>query len=1166
MSNNWVDLSNSTLFFVCGANPAENHPASIAQLNAARFDTAGRGRNAALLVVDPRQTRTARMINAGYNAANPNDMRKHDRYVRIRPGTNIAFINGVLNSIITWMYANPTNQASINFFAWHNGTASNSTSFGRQFTPDDGSTIKHTLTSAELATAQYSYDGGLTWSAAPLAGGWPKYCDSRVKADPVSGDYKRVVMKTSTGVTFSNMLEFAPDVEHAESVFQRLKTHLSRYPAGTVAQICGCTEADIAAARDAFIATSRFSSSDFGATTASISAAGYRSACIMYAMGGTQFTSGSQGVRSYAIIQTVMGNMGRVGGGINALRGIHNVQGSTDMGVLYDLIPAYSGNPGTNQTYADYQNKMFGNRVLSAKAKVTLDFVAANSDLVLTAQTAGVAGNSISATFVDPAAADAVLSVAVVGNDITVSLGTDAAGAIISTAAAVKAAIEAEPGAAALVAVAHAGTSTGAGLVEAKAKTLLKDGSTANKSAYVPGDIEWQQRGFFNMTREWFGNRDVVAAADIDKLWNAWPKGNGVQHIEAIRRMCPASGATYNYTPTAAAPRISASVVWGQNPCITEPNQSAVRTGFENLDLLVCVDMFANETAQCKRKATGVTYLLPACSHVEEAGSATNSGRWLQWRDRARAPKGNSKSDLELLLRFAKALNTAAAFSHIKDQWKTMADVASLYNAGAGADPFAVLYAKYGWNGTDAFEGITGLDFEGNTLKGSEYVAEQLFKEMCAPLDGYNATGPAGFAAGQQGTIWIFSGARVAHGGAYNPDSKTDAFPAVYGLADVTVTGYGATDFAVDTNLGTIVRTGTSTIPSGTTVSVNYKWGPVGTATATWTVVAGDSVTLTNTTPVTLAYKGLVPAWTKWNVANRARSRTGGVETAGAARQYPRYGWAWLLNRRCMYNNGELAGDVADVFVAPGYLARLWTIGGANTLAEWSWLYRTYNQLADKPDTATDLGQLHEYSGRLPGYTEPYESPYDGTNVTGPNLVQTWGRNTSRGTAANLIMPDSPRGQAKDFPLVLTTIRCVEHFQGGPITRNNPWNVDLEPEPWVEINSVDAAKYGIADGQYVNVVTARSNSTTDQAARTPGGTDGVAPTAGWAKGFRARVGSGTLANQRVAPGTVAIPWHWGERGLGIGSRANDLCIDAWDANTMIGEFKVCLCRVEKVNP
>jgi len=208
------------------------------------------------------------------------------------------------------------------------------------------------------------------------------------------------------------------------------------------------------------------------------------------------------------------------------------------------------------------------------------------------------------------------------------------------------------------------------------------------------------------------------------------------------------------------------------------------------------------------------------------------------------------------------------------------------------------------------------------------------------------------------------------------------------------------------------------------------------------------------------------------------------------------------------------------------------------------------------------------YPGRFPAFTEPYESPYDGTVAGKLNLVAAWGRNTmgtaagAPGAAGNLIFGSTQRGTNVNYPLVLTTIRCVEHFQGGPITRNNDWNVELEPEPWIELNSVDALKYGIKDGDPVNVITARGNSTTDQAGRTKADGD----SAGFAKGFKARVGVGTQANQRVAPGVVAIPWHWGERGLGKGSRANDLCIDSWDANTRIPEYKACLCSIQKVTP
>ena len=68
----------------------------------------------------------------------------------------------------------------------------------------------------------------------------------------------------------------------------------------------------------------------------------------------------------------------------------------------------------------------------------------------------------------------------------------------------------------------------------------------------------------------------------------------------------------------------------------------------------------------------------------------------------------------------------------------------------------------------------------------------------------------------------------------------------------------------------------------------------------------------------------------------------------------------------------------------------------------------------------------------------------------------------------------------------------------------------------------------------------------------------------YGNGFRARVGTGLTASQKVGVGVVAIPWHWGEKGLSTGSRANDLCIDAGDANTTIPEYKACLCRIEKM--
>jgi len=76
---------------------------------------------------------------------------------------------------------------------------------------------------------------------------------------------------------------------------------------------------------------------------------------IMYAMGATQHTHGTQNIRTYAILQLLLGNIGMAGGGINALRGESNVQGSTDHCLLWHILPGYLRPPNANQSaFADH--------------------------------------------------------------------------------------------------------------------------------------------------------------------------------------------------------------------------------------------------------------------------------------------------------------------------------------------------------------------------------------------------------------------------------------------------------------------------------------------------------------------------------------------------------------------------------------------------------------------------------------------------------------------------------------------------------------------------------------------------------------------------------------------------------------------------------------------
>ncbi len=112
-------------------------------------------------------------------------------------------------------------------------------------------------------------------------------------------------------------------------VFQLLKKQYARYTIELVEQVCGMP-------RDKFLEVAQA----FAATGAA-----EKTGTILYAMGQTQHTVGTQNVRCMAMLQLLLGNTGRPGGGVNALRGESNVQGSTDMALLFHIIPAYMATP-----------------------------------------------------------------------------------------------------------------------------------------------------------------------------------------------------------------------------------------------------------------------------------------------------------------------------------------------------------------------------------------------------------------------------------------------------------------------------------------------------------------------------------------------------------------------------------------------------------------------------------------------------------------------------------------------------------------------------------------------------------------------------------------------------------------------------------------------------
>ena len=112
-------------------------------------------------------------------------------------------------------------------------------------------------------------------------------------------------------------------------VYQQLKKHFSRYTVDMVCSITGTKKEDYLAVAKAFCATGRPD----------------KAGTILYAMGITQSTHGTQNVRATAMLQMLLGNIGVAGGGVNALRGESNVQGSSDYGLLFHLLPGYLKSP-----------------------------------------------------------------------------------------------------------------------------------------------------------------------------------------------------------------------------------------------------------------------------------------------------------------------------------------------------------------------------------------------------------------------------------------------------------------------------------------------------------------------------------------------------------------------------------------------------------------------------------------------------------------------------------------------------------------------------------------------------------------------------------------------------------------------------------------------------
>jgi formate dehydrogenase major subunit len=264
MTNHWIDLQHCKAILVEGSNVAENHPMAFKWIRKAQEN------GAVIIHVDPRFTRTSATA---------------DVYARIRPGTDAAFLNTMINYVLAHKLY------------------------------DEDYVVTHT-NALFLGNAAFNFKDGL----------FSGFDEEKYKYNTETWGYQL----DGTGHP-----RVASSLNDPACVFARLQQFVSRYTLETGERITGIPATQIQQIAETM--------------------AKNRPGAILYALGMTQHTTGVQGIRGFTILQLLLGNVGKPGSGVNALRGEPNVQGACDMGVLNNYMPGYLNYPAhTEPTLAEY--------------------------------------------------------------------------------------------------------------------------------------------------------------------------------------------------------------------------------------------------------------------------------------------------------------------------------------------------------------------------------------------------------------------------------------------------------------------------------------------------------------------------------------------------------------------------------------------------------------------------------------------------------------------------------------------------------------------------------------------------------------------------------------------------------------------------------------------
>src|SRR5436190_1866092 len=284
-----------------GSNMAENHPVGFQWVMEARE------RGARVFHIDPRFTRTSAMATD---------------WIGIRAGSDIAFLGGVVNYILE-------HERYFEEYIRHYTNAPVIINEDFADTEDlDGLFSGWDPEKGEYDTTTWQYEG---MEAHGAAGQREEGFETRGEQSGHGGH--------GGGLEHGEPPAEDLTLQHPRCVFQLLKKHYARYTPELVAETCGCSVEQFVEYCEAVCEGSGRE----------------QTGAFVYSVGWTQHTVGVQYIRTAAIVQQLLGNMGRPGGGVMALRGHASIQGSTDIPTLFNILPGYLPMPHTEQ-YGDFDD------------------------------------------------------------------------------------------------------------------------------------------------------------------------------------------------------------------------------------------------------------------------------------------------------------------------------------------------------------------------------------------------------------------------------------------------------------------------------------------------------------------------------------------------------------------------------------------------------------------------------------------------------------------------------------------------------------------------------------------------------------------------------------------------------------------------------------------